>query len=393
MSGLQIEKTLSRLATAVPQVTPKDVMQTPRLMDAIKFDLRSPEAIADGKIPNARTVQQRYIELEIGSHGLKADTPIIVYCVGGRNSLFAAKALLDLGYSSVYSLAGGFNAWRDAEMPIEVPVQLSSAEQARYKRQLLLPKIGEDGQIKLKQARVAIIGAGGLGSPVAYYLAAAGVGYLRIIDDDTVDESNLQRQILHDTEHLGQPKVDSARAALQRFNPLITVEAVNSRLTADNAGRLLDGVEIVVDGSDNFATRYLVNDAIVANGQTLVSASVFQFSGQVATFAPHEGGACYACLFPEPTPSSLAPSCTTAGVLGAHVGVVGLLQALEVTKQILGIGERLRDKLLVFDGMTSTLKLLSFPRRAGCNACSPSRAPSQRALLKEECASNMASCC
>lgn len=371
MSNFQVEEILDRLARTVPQVTPNDVAQAPELMNAIKFDLRSPLEMADGKIPNARSVQQRYIELEIGKHGLSLDTLIIVYCVGGRNSLFAAKALRDLGYHNVYSLAGGFNAWRDAQLPTERLVQLSEAEQMRYKRQLMLPKIGEEGQIKLKRARVAIIGAGGLGSPVAYYLAAAGVGYLRIIDNDNVEESNLQRQILHDTEHLGQPKVDSAKEALQRFNPLITVDAVNSRLTADNAGRLLEGVDIVVDGSDNFATRYVVNDAIIVHRQTLVSASVFQFSGQVASFAPHQGGACYACLFPEQPPASLAPSCTTAGVLGAHVGVVGLLQALEVIKEILGIGERLRHKLLVFDGMTSMSKLLSFSRRAGCMACSP----------------------
>ncbi|WP_397392747.1 molybdopterin-synthase adenylyltransferase MoeB [Polynucleobacter sp.] len=364
------DELIQNLRQVVPRVTPLQVVNDPIFSNAMIFDIRDTVDIAEGKIGSAKTLNQRFIELEIEQYGLTADQTIVICCYGGRMSLIAARSLQQLGYANAYSLDGGFAGWVEHGLPIEKPTTLTSAERARYRRHLSLPKVGEAGQIKLKEARVALVGAGGLGSPIAYYLAAAGIGHIRLIDADIVEESNLQRQIIHSTETIGQPKVESAKSRLIELNPLIEVEAVNARLDADNAASLLSGCEIVVDGSDNFDTRYAVNAGIIANKQILVSASIFQFSGQISVFAPHLGAPCYSCLFPEATPSNLSPNCSTAGVIGALAGVVGLLQAIEVLKLVLGIGEPLYGKLLTFDGLTSTIRPLTFPRRSDCKDCS-----------------------
>ncbi|BCA64665.1 molybdopterin-synthase adenylyltransferase MoeB [Fluviibacter phosphoraccumulans] len=367
------DELIQELRQIVSVVAPLQVANDPLFANAIVFDIRDAADVAEGKISGAKTLSQRFIELEIGRYGLPAEQPIVICCYGGRMSLIAAHSLRQLGYMNVYSLEGGFTGWREQGLPTEKPTVLTSAERARYSRHLGLPKVGEAGQIKLKEARVALVGAGGLGSPIAYYLAAAGVGHIRLIDADVVEESNLQRQIIHSTRTVGQPKVESAKGRLIELNPLIEIEAVNARLHADNASSLLAGCEIVVDGSDNFDTRYAVNAGIIANKQILVSASIFQFSGQISVFAPHLGTPCYSCLFPEATPSALSPSCSTAGVIGALAGVVGLLQAMEVLKLVLGIGEPLYGKLLTFDGLTSTIRPLTFPCRSSCKNCGHTR--------------------
>jgi molybdopterin/thiamine biosynthesis adenylyltransferase/rhodanese-related sulfurtransferase len=364
---------IQHLRQTIPQVAPDRVAHHPEFASATLFDIRDTNDIAEGKIPCAKPLGQRFIELEIGRYELSPEHPIVIYCYGGRTSLIATRALRELGYRNVYSMEGGFASWRERGLPIEKPVLLTSSERARYRRHLTLPKIGEVGQIKLKKARVALVGVGGLGSPIAYYLAAAGVGYIRLIDHDVVEESNLQRQIIHSTETIGHLKVDSATNQLARLNPLIAIEGINARIDAGNAASLLAGVDIVVDGSDNFETRYAVNAAIIANRQTLISASIFQFNGQVSVFAPHLGTPCYRCLFPDPTPPTLAPSCSTAGVIGALAGTVGLFQAMETLKVILEIGQPLLGKLLVYDGLTSVVRQFAFPARHGCEDCSGAR--------------------
>lgn len=370
MTILTADELIQLLRETIPQVTPDQVANDPKFANVIIFDIRDAIDVAEGKIPGARSLSQRYIELEISQHDVSPEQPIVIYCYGGLTSLIATRSLCELGYQNVYSMVGGFASWQNDGLPTEKPVVLTSDERARYRRHLALPNVGEVGQVKLKKARVALVGLGGLGSPIAYYLAAAGIGHIRLIDADVVEESNLQRQIIHSTETVGHLKVDSAKAQLTRLNPLVEVEAINTRLDIDNATKLLAGVDIVIDGSDNFDTRYALNTAAIANQQILVSASIFQFSGQVSVFAPHLGTPCYTCLFPEATPSALAPSCSTAGVIGVLAGIVGLLQAMEVVKIVLGIGESLYGKLLTYNGLTTTIQQLTFPVRPECKDCS-----------------------
>lgn len=369
MTIISANDLIQRLSEKIPQVTPDQVAHDPRFREAIIFDIRDSTDIADGKIPGARVLNQRFIELEIGQHKIPPEQPIVIYCYGGRTSLIAARSLSELGYQNVYSMAGGFTNWKTANHPVEKPVILTPEERARYRRHLSLPNIGEEGQIKLKKARIVIVGVGGLGSPIAYYLAAAGVGYLRLIDADIVDESNLQRQIIHSTETIGQPKVDSAKAQLIRLNPLIVVETINEQLDSKNATDILADADIVIDGSDNFDTKYILNSATIKNREILISASIYQFNGQVSVFAPHLGTPCYTCLFPDPTPPTLAPSCSTAGVIGALAGVVGLLQAMEAVKIVLEVGEPLFGKILIYNGLTADLQKLEFPIRPKCKDC------------------------
>jgi molybdopterin/thiamine biosynthesis adenylyltransferase len=297
--------------------------------------------------------------------------PIVAYCAGGTRSAFAAKTLQDLGYTNVESANPGFVRWKDLGYPVEQPPQLTDAQRDRYSRHILLPEVGEAGQAKLLASRVLLLGAGGLGSPAALYLAAAGVGTLGLVDADVVDASNLQRQILHATSRVGQPKVESAEHALRDLNPDVKVVKFQERLDSSNVERIFDGFEVVVDGCDNFPTRYLVNDASVFMKKPVVHGSIFRFEGQVTTFMPGEGP-CYRCLYPEPPPPHLAPSCQEAGVLGILPGVVGVIQATEAIKLILGRGTPLIGRLLTYDSLKMKFGELRLRRDKSCPACGES---------------------
>ncbi len=274
-----------------------------------------------------------------------------------------------MGYTNVRSLAGGFDAWKSGGNPIEVPVRLTEAQRARYSRHLLIPEVGEAGQAKLLASKVLLIGAGGLGSPSALYLAAAGVGTLGIVDDDTVDASNLQRQVLHSTERVGMAKTESARLALRGLNPDVQVVEHRVRLVRENALELFANYELIVDGSDNFATRYLVNDACVLLKKPNVHGSIFRFDGQATTFVPGGINPCYRCLFPEAPPPELSPSCQEAGVLGALPGIIGVIQAIEALKLLLGKGELLVGRLMLYDALEQRFREVTYQRDPACIAC------------------------
>ena len=294
---------------------------------------------------------------------------IFVYCAAGARSAFAAKALGELGYSDVTSVAGGFSDWKRNGYTFTTPKTLSPAQRSRYSRHLLIPEVGDEGQQKLLAARVLLIGAGGLGSPASLYLAAAGVGTLGIVDADIVDDSNLQRQIVHSTERLGEPKVLSAKRTIEALNPDVTVIPYEERLTSDNVERIVGaGWDVIVDGADNFPTRYLVNDASVWHDVPVVHGSIYRFEGQVTVFEPG-AGPCYRCLFPSPPPPELAPSCAEGGVLGVLPGIVGSLQASEALKLILGVGETLTGRLLLFDALHTTFDEVSVKRDPTCPVC------------------------
>ena len=296
-------------------------------------------------------------------------TPVVLYCAAGNRSVFAAKTLGELGYADARSLVGGFTDWKRNGGEMTMPRTLSPEKRTRYSRHLLIPEFGEQGQLKLLDSRILLIGAGGLGSPASLYLAAAGVGTLGIIDADIVDETNLQRQIAHSLETLGTPKVDSAKKAIEALNPDVDVVTYRERLTSENIDRILDdGWDLIVDGADNFPTRYLVNDASVWRGIPVVHGSIYRFEGQVTVFKPHEGP-CYRCLFPEPPPPELAPSCAEGGVLGVLPGIVGSLQTNEAIKLAAGIGEPLVGRLLLFDALATEFTEVRIERRADCPVC------------------------
>jgi molybdopterin/thiamine biosynthesis adenylyltransferase len=322
----------------------------------------------DGVIKGAITIPRGFLELRIEQALPDKSQNVVVYCQGGVRSAMAAKALEDLGYENVQSMAGGFGAWKRGGHDFVMPRSLNAEQRARYGRHLLLPEVGEEGQIKLLDARVLMVGAGGLGSPTALYLAAAGVGTLGIIDMDVVDASNLQRQILHNNDRIGEPKVESARKTLQLLNPDVKVNTYNERLTRDTALELFSHYDVVVDGADNFATRYLVNDACVLNNVPNVHGSIFRFEGQATVFKPHDGP-CYRCLYPEPPPPGLAPSCAEAGVLGVLPGIVGCIQAMETVKLILEQGDTLVGSLLNFDALGMSFKKLKLRKDPSCPIC------------------------
>jgi sulfur-carrier protein adenylyltransferase/sulfurtransferase len=297
------------------------------------------------------------------------DAEIVVYCRSGQRSFYATQTLQQLGYTNVVNMAGGILDWGANGLPIEAPATLTPAQQARYSRHLLIPEVGTNGQAKLLDSKVLIVGAGGLGSPSGLYLAAAGVGTLGIVDFDVVESSNLQRQVIHSTERLGRKKVDSARQTIQALNPDVRVIPYDEMLLADNVERLIDGYDVILDGTDTFETRYLLNDAAVAAGIPVVHASVFRFEGQLTTFVPYEGP-CYRCLYPTPPPPELAPGCSVAGVLGVVPGIMGLLQANEVLKVLLGIGEPLVGRLLLFDALDGAFSEVRLQRDPACPTCS-----------------------
>src|SRR5690606_33296927 len=321
----------------------------------VLVDVREPDEVAAGLPAGAIHLARGFLELRLEEVVPDPERRVLFLCASGGRSLFAAEAARLLGYRAVASGVGGLEAWRRAGLPVATRAGALSPEQReRYARHLAIPEVGEDGQRKLLESTVALVGAGGLGSPVALYLTAAGVGTLRIVDDDLVDRSNLQRQILHADDRIGQPKVDSARRTLEAFDPGIRVDARRLRLSPQNVEEVFDGCDVVVDGTDNFATRYLVNDACIKLGLPNVHGAVFRLEGQVSTFWPAYGGRrgpCYRCVFPSPPPRELAPSCAEAGVLGVLPGVVGTLQAVETLKLLLGIGDPLIGRLLCYDAL------------------------------------------
>jgi len=333
------------------------------------LDIREVDEWQEGHIAGALHIPRGNLESRV--EGLVPDKSreIFIYCAAGSRSAFAAKALGELGYTDVASVAGGFSDWKRNGYTFTTPKTLSPAQRSRYSRHLLIPEVGDEGQQKLLGARVLLIGAGGLGSPASLYLAAAGVGTLGIVDADVVDDSNLQRQIVHSTERLGEPKVLSAKRTIEALNPDVTVIPYEERLTSDNVERIVGaGWDVIVDGADNFPTRYLVNDASVWHDVPVVHGSIYRFEGQVTVFEPG-AGPCYRCLFPSPPPPELAPSCAEGGVLGVLPGIVGSLQASEALKLILGVGETLTGRLLLFDALHTTFDEVSVKRDPTCPVC------------------------
>ena len=319
------------------------------------LDVREPDEYEQGAITGSMHIPRGQLESSIENRVADRSIPLVAMCAGGVRSAFAAVTLEQLGYTDVVSMDGGFNKWKDEGRAWQRPRTLSPEQRNRYQRHLLVPEVGEDGQLKLLDAKVLLLGAGGLGSPAALYLAAAGVGTLGIIDMDVVDESNLQRQILHNVDRVGDRKVDSAKKTLTALNPDVNVVTYDTRLGADNIMGILDGYDVVVDGADNFPSRYLLNDASVKLGIPVVHGSIFRFEGQVTVFDPRNGPT-YRDMLPEPPPPEMAPSCAEAGVLGVLPGIVGSVQALEAIKLILGIGDSLRGRLVAFDALEMSFR-------------------------------------
>jgi sulfur-carrier protein adenylyltransferase/sulfurtransferase len=377
-----------------------DVPQARELLDApdrpLVVDVRELDEWTEGRIPGAIHIPRGNLESRIEQAAPDRAQPIFLYCAAGNRSAFAAKSLEELGYENVVSLAGGYTDWKRSGLPTELPRTLDGQKRQRYSRHVLIPEVGEEGQLKLLDSRVLLLGAGGLGSPSALYLAAAGVGRLGIVDDDHVDASNLQRQVLHSTSRLGEWKAESAKRTLQELNPDVEVVPYIERLTSENVERILaDGWDVIVDGADNFPTRYLINDAAVWHDIPLVHGSIYRFEGQATVFKPRPraevarglngpgdggfaagastlDGPCYRCLFPQPPPPELAPSCAEGGVLGVLPGIVGSLQASEALKLCLGIGEPLVGRLLLFDALATEFSEVNLRRDPNCPVCGDS---------------------
>jgi molybdopterin/thiamine biosynthesis adenylyltransferase/rhodanese-related sulfurtransferase len=365
---------LRRVKGEISEVDPSEVKELLQ-EGAVIVDIRELDELAAGMLPGAKHVPRSYLETRI--EGVVADRSahVILYCASGNRSAYGARTLgEDMGYEHVHSMKGGIALWKDRGYEIDVPRTLTAEQRDRYSRHLLIPEIGTEGQQRLLDAKVLLLGAGGLGSPTALYLAAAGVGTLGIVDDDEVDLSNLQRQVIHSTQRIGIPKVDSAEEAIHALNPDVNVVKYPVRLDASNIMSIIEGYDVIVDGVDNFPTRYLLNDATVRLQIPVVSASILGFDGQLSVFKPYEGP-CYRCLFREPPPAELAPSCGANGVLGVLPGTMGLLQATEVVKLIVGIGDPAIGRLLLYDALAATLSEVKVYRDPECPICS--RPPDQ----------------
>ncbi|HEX7233074.1 MAG TPA: molybdopterin-synthase adenylyltransferase MoeB [Candidatus Binatia bacterium] len=334
----------------------------------ILLDVRESDEWRQGHLEGALPLPRGFLEIKVESAIPDKNAPVIAYCAGGTRSLLAAKVMKEMGYQNVSSMAGGYGAWKNGGFKWVQDFQYTPDQLIRYSRHFLLPEVGEDGQAKLLQAKILMIGAGGLGSPAAYYLAAAGVGTLGIIDNDVVDISNLQRQILHANDRVGMPKVESAKKTLEALNPDVKVIPYQAKLTSENIMEIIKDYDFVVDGCDNFPTRYLVNDACVLTNKPNVHGSIFQFEGQATVFYPRKGP-CYRCLYPEPPPAELAPSCAEAGVLGVLPGLIGVIEALEAIKLILGKGDSLIGRLLCFNTLTMEINTLKLRRDPNCPMC------------------------
>ncbi len=371
---LTFQDLLRRAKAQITEVSPAEVEPRLRDDDVLVLDVREHEEYAQGAIPGARLIPRGLLESSIFTQASDPDTEIVVYCAGGARSALAAQSLEELGYRNVVSMVGGFGLWKAEGRPWAEPVTLSSDQKVRYSRHTMLPEVGEEGQAKLLNSRVLLVGAGGLGSPAALYLAAAGVGVLGVVDFDVVDASNLQRQILHNMDRIGHSKVESARETLTALNPDVKVEPYNERLSAHNVLEIMSGYDLVVDGGDNFPTRYLVNDASLHLRIPVVHGAIFRFEGQTSVFYPYQGP-CYRCLFPQPPPAELAPSCAEAGVLGVLPGIIGSIEAMEAIKMLLGIGEPLVGKLLTYDALTEDFRTLKLRRNPECLACADESRP------------------
>ncbi|MGZ4431919.1 MAG: molybdopterin-synthase adenylyltransferase MoeB [Gaiellales bacterium] len=345
------------------------------------IDVRERDEYEQGYIPGAVHIPRGNLESRIERFLPDRDVPVVIYCAGGSRSAYAAKTLGELGYTDVVSMEGGFSRWKQNGHAWTLPRALSKEQFERYSRHVLIPEVGEEGQLRLLDSSVLLIGAGGLGSPAALYLAAAGVGTIGIIDGDTVDTSNLQRQILHTADRVGMPKVDSAELTIKALNPEVNVVKHSARLTSENVLEVIAGYDVIVDGTDNFPTRYLLNDASLVAGIPVVHGSIYQFEGSVTVYQPYEGP-CYRCQYPEPPPPELAPSCAEGGVLGVLPGVVGTLQATEAVKLLLGIGEPLVGRQLRYDALSMEFVELRMHRDPDCPVCS--KDPSQIEFIDYE---------
>ncbi len=360
----------ARARAGIVEITPAEAEAKIQDSGVIFLDCREADEHEQGTIPGAHHIPRGFLELQVEGRIPDRSVEVIIYCAGGIRSALAAQTMQDLGYKTVSSMIGGFNRWKDEGRTWSVPKVLTGEQRNRYHRHLLLPEVGEKGQQKLLDSKVLMLGAGGLGSPAAMYLAAAGVGTLGIIDMDVVDASNLQRQILHNLDRIGDSKVDSAKRTITAMNPDVNVVPYDMRLGADNVLEIMGEYDLVVDGTDNFPTRYLVNDASLITGVPVVHGSIFRFEGQVTVFDPYKGP-CYRCMIPEPPPPELAPSCAEAGVLGVLCGIIGSLEALEAIKMLLGLGDPLVGRLLSYDALEESFRTFKVKRDPSCPTCGP----------------------
>jgi molybdopterin/thiamine biosynthesis adenylyltransferase/rhodanese-related sulfurtransferase len=350
----------------------------------VLIDVREPDEFDQGAIDGSVHIPRGNLESRIAGVVPDLSTPIVITCQSGARSAFAARSLEELGYEDVASLAGGFGGWKQKGLPWSAPRVLNEAQRARYSRHTLIPEVGEAGQLKLLDSTVLLVGAGGLGSPAGLYLAAAGVGTIAIVDADVVDESNLQRQVLHSMASIGMAKTESAKQRIEELNPDVHVLTYRERLTSENIDRLLEGVDVIVDGTDNFPTRYLLNDASLRHRIPVVHASIFRFEGQLTVFQPYEGP-CYRCLFPQPPPPELAPSCAEGGVLGVLPGIMGSLQASEALKLLLDIGEPPTGRLILFDALDTSFHEVRLRRDPDCPVCGTDAGPIEYIDYEEFC--------
>jgi len=385
---------LAQARQEIEQASPEEVRaRLAQPAPPVLIDIREPDETQQGVIPGALVIPRGFLEMRIEDKVPQRDTPVVLYCSASVRSTMAAKSMLDLGYTEVTAMTGGFGAWKELGYELKVNQALRPEQVARYSRHTLLPEVGMAGQLKLLEAKVLLIGAGGLGSPAGLYLAAAGVGQIGIVDFDVVDVSNLQRQVLHTTDRVGMPKVESAAIAIRQINPDVKVVQYNTRLDSSNVFEIIGPYDVIVDGSDNFPLRYLLNDAAVFTGKTIVHGSIFRFDGQVTVLDPKHGGPCYRCDFPEPPDpdSDMAPNCAEAGVLGVLPGTVGLIQATETVKLILGIGEPLVGSKLVFDALDMTFRKYKVHKDPNCPVCSEHPTITELIDYEEFCAMPSAS--
>ncbi len=368
MARLNRDQLVDLAKSEITEITAQQLQQRQEQgEDLTVIDIRERDEWVQGHIPESTFIPRGHLELQVEQHQSDREQPVVLYCAGGVRSALAARNLKEMGYSNAISLIGGFNGWKNAGLVFKVPTVLTDDQQIRYSRHTMLAEIGEEGQIKLLDSSVLLIGAGGLGSPAAMYLAAAGVGRLGIVDYDAVDVSNLQRQLLHGQKDVGRPKIESAADRLKDINPDVEVEGYNVPIRSFNAMDIINEYDVVINGSDNFPTRYLVNDACHLLGKPLVDGSIFMFEGQVTVY--DGSGPCYRCLYPDPPPPGEVPSCAEAGVMGVLPGIVGSMQALEAIKLIVGFGESLAGRLLMIDTADMTVRTLKVAKNPECPLC------------------------
>jgi adenylyltransferase/sulfurtransferase len=369
MSRLTSDQLLAQLRHDIKEISVHELKDLLEKGEVALVDIRGLDEWDQGHVKDSIHIPRGFLELQIETHVNDRSQPLAVTCAGGVRSLLGARDLETMGYTNVVSVAGGFTGWKNAGYPFAVPRTLDNEQRQRYSRHTVMPEVGEEGQLKLLDAKVLLIGAGGLGSPTAIYLAAAGVGQIGIVDFDVVDTSNLQRQIIHRLEDVDKPKVESAARSIAQLNPDVRVVGHRTQLTSQNALDIIGRYDLVINGSDNFPTRYLVNDACALLGKTLVDASIFRFEGQVTVFDTTNGGPCYRCLYPDPPPPGEVPSCAEGGVLGVLPGIIGSLEAVEAIKLILGQGDPLVGRLLQYDALDAEFRELRVAKNQDCPVC------------------------